>query len=188
MDNQQWLNRIVGYGSEEPDQLLANPGNWRIHPKHQQDSFLGVVHDVGMVQNIMVNRVTGHVVDGHMRVLLAIKEGQRSIPITYVELSEEEEAEILATYDPIGAMAVADRDLFESLLKQFNTDSTDLQQMVSNLAAGNPLVNGSTNTDASPVEIPQQYMILIECSSEREQANLLERFMKDGLKCRALIS
>jgi hypothetical protein len=31
-----WRNRIVGSGEEPPDQLLANPANWRIHPGSQQ--------------------------------------------------------------------------------------------------------------------------------------------------------
>ena len=31
-----WRNRIVGEGVEAPDQLLANPQNWRTHPKFQQ--------------------------------------------------------------------------------------------------------------------------------------------------------
>ncbi len=25
-----WQNRIVGYGEEAPDQLMANPDNWRV--------------------------------------------------------------------------------------------------------------------------------------------------------------
>lgn len=32
-------NRIVGEGVEAPDQLLANPRNWRAHPKHQVDAL-----------------------------------------------------------------------------------------------------------------------------------------------------
>ncbi len=28
-----WRSRIVGSGEEAPDQLLANPANWRIHSK-----------------------------------------------------------------------------------------------------------------------------------------------------------
>jgi len=31
-----WRNRITGHGDEAPDQLLANPRNWRIHPAGQQ--------------------------------------------------------------------------------------------------------------------------------------------------------
>jgi hypothetical protein len=38
-----WRNRISGAGEEAPDQLLANPANWRIHPKAQQDALAGEV-------------------------------------------------------------------------------------------------------------------------------------------------
>lgn len=71
-----WRNRIVGYGMEDADQLLANPANWRIHPKHQQDALSGVLNEIGWVQNILVNKTTGHVVDGHLRAALAITAGK----------------------------------------------------------------------------------------------------------------
>ena len=70
--NGQWRNRIVGQGEEAPDQLLANPRNWRIHPKAQQDALVSVLDQVGWVQEIIVNQRTGYVVDGHLRVSLAI--------------------------------------------------------------------------------------------------------------------
>ncbi len=38
-----WRNRITGAGEEAPDQLLANPANWRIHPKAQQDALAGAL-------------------------------------------------------------------------------------------------------------------------------------------------
>ncbi len=66
-----WTSRIVGSGEEAPDQLLANPANWRIHPKAQQEALAGVLDQVGWVQQVLVNRRTGHVVDGHLRVALA---------------------------------------------------------------------------------------------------------------------
>lgn len=59
-----WRSRIVGHGEEAPDQLLANPRNWRIHPKTQQDALAGVLDEVGWVQDIIVNQLTGYVVDG----------------------------------------------------------------------------------------------------------------------------
>jgi hypothetical protein len=34
-----WRNRIVGSGEEPPEQLLANPANWRIHPRGQQQAL-----------------------------------------------------------------------------------------------------------------------------------------------------
>lgn len=104
-----WKNRIVGYDVVEADQLLAHPSNWRIHPKAQQDALTGVLDDVGWVQEIIVNKTTGHVVDGHMRVEVALTRGE-SVPVKYVELSEAEEQLILATIDPISAMAGADNE------------------------------------------------------------------------------
>ncbi len=56
-----WRNRITGSGEEAPDQLVANPANWRIHTKAQQDALAGALDVVGWVQQVLVNRRTGHV-------------------------------------------------------------------------------------------------------------------------------
>src|ERR1700722_15600770 len=95
----KWRNRIVGHGEEDPTQLLANPRNWRLHPKAQQDALAGVLEQVGWVQDVIVNKRTGFVVDGHARVALALSAGER-VPVVYVDLSEQEEALIIATLDP----------------------------------------------------------------------------------------
>src|SRR3972149_521978 len=100
-----WGNRIVGAGEEAPDQLLANPGNWRLHPRNQQAALAGALDTVGWVQQVMVNRRTGFVVDGHARVALAISRNEPSVPVLYVDLSPDEEALVLATLDPLSAMA-----------------------------------------------------------------------------------
>ena len=39
-----------------------------------------------------------------------------------------------------------------------------------------------------PAELPEQYLVLIECADEEAQRALLERFQAEGLKCRALLS
>ncbi len=146
-DKQQrpWVNKIVGYGEEAPDQLLSNEANWRVHPKAQQDALSGVLHEVGIVQNVIINRRSGPewpdgkrgistVVDGHARIGIAISEEQPSIPITYVELTPVEEAEVLATFDPIGTMAIADKEQLSKLLHDVQSDDVAIQQMLATLA------------------------------------------------------
>jgi len=91
-----WRSRIVGHGEESPDQLLANPRNWRVHPKAQQDALAVVLDQVGWVQDVIVNQRTGHVVDGHLRVSLAISRNEPTIPVVYIDLDPEEEALVLA--------------------------------------------------------------------------------------------
>jgi len=137
-----WRNRIIGYSEEAPDQLLASPSNWRIHPKNQQDALSGVLTEIGLVQNIICNQTTGHVVDGHLRITLALRSEQPTVPVTWVDLTEEEEHLILASLDPIAAMAAADKVQLESLLRDVQTGEAGVQAMLSDLAEREGIVPG----------------------------------------------
>jgi hypothetical protein len=146
----QWRNRIVGYSEEPPDQLLANPSNWRIHPKHQQEALAGVLSEVGLVQNVICNRTTGHVVDGHLRITLALRQGQPTVPVTWIEVSEGEEKLILATHDPLAAMAQADAAALDALLASVNSGEAAVQAMLAELAEQAGLYGEKEATDTEP--------------------------------------
>jgi ParB-like chromosome segregation protein Spo0J len=170
-----YKNRIVDYGHESPDQLLANPANYRIHPKMQQELLHSVLSDVGIVQNVIVNKITNRVVDGHLRVALAIRNGEQSIPVTYVELSEEEERIILATFDPSANYAVNDAELYQDLLKDIDTTNEFLQNLFAqelvDMKAEDPLAD-----DVDSVESPEQeqkYLIQVELTTIDEYDELL---------------
>lgn len=120
MSDQGWQNRIVGEGEEAPDQLLAHPDNWRVHPKAQQRALADVLDKVGWVQRVIVNRTTGRVLDGHLRVALAISRNEQAVPVQYVELTEVEERLVLAVFDPIGEMATTDRDKLRDVVGSLN--------------------------------------------------------------------
>ena len=183
-----WRNRIVGHGEEDAEQLLANPQNWRIHPKAQQDALAAVLSEVGWVQNVIVNQRTGFVVDGHARVALAISRGEK-VPVVYVDLDEAEEKLILATIDPLSAMAGTDKDLLAGLMEDIHTGSAELQAMLDEMAQKNGIVPAvdDTSGDQSGL-LKSQYQVLVDCSSEQSQADLLEQLVAEGYECRALIS
>jgi hypothetical protein len=111
-----WKNRIVGFKEEAPDQLLASPRNWRYHPQNQQALFVKVINDIGIIAPVICNAQTGTIIDGHMRVTLAMRQNIPTIPVLYVDLTEEEEREALATFDSIGAMAGVDGQMLTELL------------------------------------------------------------------------
>jgi hypothetical protein len=129
-----WKNQIVGYGEEPPESLLAHPMNPKIHPKIQQDALAGSLSELGWIAPVIVNRVTAHVLDGHARIGLAISRSEPLVPIAYVELSPEQEALALAIYDPIGAMAVTDREQLDALLREVGTGDAAVQAMLDSLA------------------------------------------------------
>jgi DNA modification methylase len=126
-------NRIVGEGEEAPDQLLANPLNWRVHPKEQQDALEGLLKQVGWVQRVIVNKRTGHVVDGHARVALALRRNEPTLPVLYVDLSEAEERLVLAAIDPIGGMAGRDDDMLAQVLDGLTAEDAGLQALLDSL-------------------------------------------------------
>ena len=112
----RWRDRIVGFERVPPDQLLANPNNYRIHTRAQRDALGRVLDAVGWVGPVIVNVRTGYMIDGHLRVSHALSEGHNEVPVIYVDVSPEEEALVLATFDPLGAMSGVDNEMLSDLI------------------------------------------------------------------------
>src|SRR3990170_118829 len=132
--NGKWANRIVGAGEEAPDQLLANPANFRIHPAMQQAALEGSLDTLGWIQQVLVNRTTNTVIDGHLRVALALRHHQPLVPVLYVDLTEDEERQALLSLDPVAAMAATDRDKLQALLQSVQSDDERVQAMMKEIA------------------------------------------------------
>lgn len=111
-----WENRIVEQREMAVSELQENPHNWRLHPASQEGALADLLSQVGVVQGVVFNRRTGRLVDGHLRVKMAVKAKRETLPVTVVDLSEDEEKLVLATLDPISALAVADTDKLDSLI------------------------------------------------------------------------
>jgi len=126
----KFKNRIVGTGSINPNKIKTNPLNFRKHPGLQKDAMEGILEEVGWVQNVIVNKTTGRLIDGHLRHDIAVQNKEPKIPVLYVELSEAEERLILATLDPIAELATKDRKLYEQLTSQIETDNHFLSMLL----------------------------------------------------------
>lgn len=135
-----WENRIVGWDVVEPDQLLANPKNFRRHPNAQREALRGSLNELGIIAPVIVNRLTGFVLDGHARVEEYITAGVKEVPVGYVEIPPEKEALALLSLDPIAAMAEADTEALDSLLREVSTSEAGLQAMLAGLAEDAGLV------------------------------------------------
>jgi hypothetical protein len=151
-----WRNRITGHAEVAPASLLPNPANWRRHPVRQQRALAGALGEVGWVAQVMVNRTSGHLVDGHLRLELALARGEPTVPVAYVELSEAEERLVLASLDPLAAMADTDRDALALLLAEVTPSDRALTRMLAELADRNGISPaGLGDPDAVP-EVPDE--------------------------------
>ena len=157
-----WRSRIVGHGAEPPADLVPNERNWRTHPREQQRALSGALDEVGWVQQVLVNRTTGRLVDGHLRVKLALARGEATVPVTYVELSEAEERLVLATLDPLAALADADKARLAALLEELAPADGALAAMLAELAERNGIRGtGLSHPDALP-ELPAEAEIYVQ--------------------------
>ena len=85
------------------------------------------------MQRIVVNRRSGRILDGHARVEEAARRGEPQVPVVYVDLTDEEEALVLASFDPIGALADADPTALTSLLADVETADRAVQTLLAGL-------------------------------------------------------
>lgn len=141
-------SRIVGHGDVDPAELVANPRNWRTHPPEQRAALIAELDRVGWVQSVIVNRTTGHLVDGHLRAEVAAERRVGTIPVAWVELTEEEEQRVLVGLDPLGAMAGTNDALLQDLLDGLDLDNRALERhLLSLMPAGR---RGTTDPEAVP--------------------------------------
>ena len=113
-----------------------------------------VLDEIGWIDEVIVNQQTGHVVNGHLRVALAISKGEPLVPVRYVDLSPEDEAKALAVFDPIGTLAVTDSVTLAALLESVDTDSESVQKMLDDLLENAPDLSSRTLRDGVPVDDP----------------------------------
>ncbi len=116
------------------DQLQPNPKNWRKHPEAQANALRGVLAEVGIASAVLARETPEGglmLIDGHLRTETL---HNAEIPVLVLDVTEEEADKILATFDPLGAMAESDADALRALLEEVETGSQELADMLTALA------------------------------------------------------
>lgn len=114
----EWLN---------PETLKPNPMNWRTHPERQKKVLDAVLNEVGWAGVVLFNKRTGHLIDGHARREWAI-ENKTEMPVLVGEWDEKDEYKILATLDPIAAMAQQNDAIYRELLEGMDARTDALKE------------------------------------------------------------
>lgn len=172
-----------------PAELAENPRNWRTHPDTQLAALTDVIGEVGWAGACLYNERTERLIDGHARQKIALANGADKIPVLVGSWSEEEEAKILATLDPLAAMAEADEAKLKELLDSVHTQSEAINAMLEELVAeADKHDDVGTKDEAGSDVIPERFSVLVTCATEQQQTQLLERLTGEGFQCRSLIS
>jgi hypothetical protein len=184
-------------------ELRDHPENWRLHPASQVEAFRSVVREVGFVGYVVVNRRTGHVLDGHMR--KASVPADQLVPVLFGDWSEDQERLVLATFNPLGELAGLDAGKGEALLERVASSEPAVQALLEvieqdieqALAAARRKAGGDGREDddggeeggdgggsggGSEKAVEQVHRVMIECSDRLDQMTLVQRLKLEGYK------
>jgi len=128
-----YRDRIKSLRRVRVKDLRANPKNWRTHPDSQRSAMAGVLEQVGYADAILARETSDglEIIDGHLRAELS---PESKIPVLILDVDEAEADVILATHDPLAAMATTDAGKLADLLEGMRFDSDAAAAMAESLA------------------------------------------------------
>ena len=142
-------NRKKEFRTVRANELKPHPLNWRKHPERQRSALANVLEEVGDIAVLKVVESDGELllIDGHLRA--SIREAD-DVEVVVVDLDENEQKLVLATFDPLGALAQKDDQTYKDLSALVETENEVLQELMKSVDT--PSMMRSTPTDAIPTD------------------------------------
>jgi hypothetical protein len=119
----QIRDRIKELRRVRASQLRPSPSNWRTHPQAQQDALQGILAEIGYADALLARELedgTLELIDGHLR---AETTPDMEVPVLVLDVTEAEAKKILATLDPLAAMAEVSAEKLDALLQEVDNSS-----------------------------------------------------------------
>lgn len=108
------------------DSLVSPPWNPRTMSEEQETQLSSELDEFGLVENIVVNRRNRQVVGGNQRLRVLKKKGHETVPVRWVDLSDEAEKRLNLALNKISG-SWDDRKLL-SLLEEVGLENTGFDQ------------------------------------------------------------
>ncbi len=139
-------DRIVELRRIAARELVPNPKNWRRHPARQAAALRGVLEEVGYADALLARQLPDGrlmLIDGHLRAETTL---DQLVPVLVLDVDEAEANKLLATLDPLAAMAETDKLALKDLAGLVQTDSAELRELLDGTAG----IARETQQDAIP--------------------------------------
>jgi ParB-like chromosome segregation protein Spo0J len=166
---------------------------WVDNPRKNDGAVDAVAKSIeryGFGAPIVARVETREVIAGHTRLKAALLLGLNEVPVRLIDVSERD-AHLLAIADnKLGEIADWDDERVLNLISDLSVgeanllgfSAKELEKLGADLvpADAEPLASD----DSASMDVG--YAIVVECTDEEHQLELLGRFMDEGLSCRAL--
>lgn len=145
-------DRIKEFRRVKASELLPHPANWRVHSDEQKDAMRGLLAEVGIAGAVLAYETDDglRLIDGHLRTETIAANAE--VPVLVLDVDHDEAKKILATFDPISAMATADTDMLRELLNQIETENSSVEAMLRELVGDEPKYEPISQDDQSRLD------------------------------------
>jgi hypothetical protein len=193
MQRSEIRNRVVRHVRVRAGDLVPHEHNARVHPEMQRRALADLYAEVGFARSLLAYELPDgrlKLIDGHLRQALT---PDMVVDVEVLDVSDDEARKLLLSLDPLAALAEHDPARLDELRKLTQSDSDALANLWRSLGAASTEVEETLERSRRkqpdlPAVVKPQHFVLVECADEATQLALLERFQREGLTCRALLS
>lgn len=175
-------NRIVALHRIRAGDLVPDENNWRRHSDKQRRSLRFMLETVGLAGAVLARKLEDgrfKLIDGHLRADMG---DDLVLNVLECDVNEREAAELLATIDPIGAMADTDGEALNRQLAMFDSAGNPaVEQFLDGVRAVMGVADGTGHFDATKLddavelgEIKQTYLMYVSFGSKEMLEEAIE--------------
>ena len=183
-------NRIKKHVRIKASELVPHELNPRIHSDEQREALQALYQEIGFARSLLAYELPDgrlKLIDGHLRQSL---DPDMEVDVEVLDVNDDEAKKLLLSIDPLAQLANYDNEQLNILRQQAATDNNTLSALWASIENRDEQINAQIRrkTKAPQNDAPEQFLVMVECKNEQEQVNLLRRFKKEGMTCKALTS
>lgn len=171
------------------DALQPYERNARTHTEAQIQQIAASLREFGFVNPVLAD-ASNTVIAGHGRLLAARSLGLERVPVVRVDhLNEAQRRAYTIADNRLALDAAWDWEMLGAELQEIALEGVDLSLLGFNdrEIAMIERVSESAQSDDGRLDEGGAFQIVIDCASEQQQRELLDRLMAEGVRCRALL-
>jgi hypothetical protein len=182
-------NRIKCHRKVRAGDLVPHELNYRFHSERQRAALGALYEEIGFARSLLAYELPDgklKLTGGHLR---RDMDPDMEVDVEVLDLTDEEARVLLPSIDPLADLALVQDQIHERLMDLTPTDSPDLEVLWKEAqeTIDSAFKEDSEKDRSPPCELEQQFMVLIPCRDEEHQVELLERFQREGLACKAVL-
>jgi hypothetical protein len=178
-------NRIKTHRRVRAGDLVPHELNPRVHPPAQRAALKALYDEIGFARSLLAYELPDgrlKLIDGHLRRDLTPDE---IVEVEVLDVSDGEARALLLAIDPLAQLAGYDDQVLTKLREQTERDSAAIKSLWQTLAESDKKMREKMRRRLEAEEAPLKFFVLVRCTDEEQQRDLLERFQQEGLDCEA---